>query len=89
MNSLEESRKVINETDEQLVKLFEQRFAAVKQVLEYKKEHHLPVLDAAREAYLIEKRESEVSEELRPYFRTFYQALLASSRNYQSDHMND
>ena len=89
MNTLEESRMIINETDEQLVKLFERRFAAVRQVLEYKKENHLPVLDAAREAYLIAKRESEVSEELRPYFREFYEALLASSRRYQSDHMDD
>ncbi|MBR2760513.1 MAG: chorismate mutase [Solobacterium sp.] len=89
MNALEESRTIINETDEQLVKLFETRFAAVKQILEYKKANHLPVLDAKREACLIEKREGEVSEELRPYFREFYQALLAASRHYQSDHMDD
>ena len=89
MNQLEESRKVINEVDEQLVKLFEQRFAAVRNVLEYKKENHLPVLDAKREAFLIEKREGEIREELRPYFREFYEALLAASRHYQSDHMDD
>ena len=89
MNQLEESRKIINETDEQLVQLFEQRFAAVKNVLEYKKENHLPVKDQKREAYLIEQREKEVTEELRPYFREFYEALLSASRHYQSDHLND
>ena len=37
MNKLEEARIKINEADSMMAKIFEQRFMAVKKVLEYKK----------------------------------------------------
>ena len=49
MDQLEQARAEINEVDAQIASLFERRMAAVKQVLEYKREHGLPVLDAGRE----------------------------------------
>ena len=36
MNKLEEARIEINEADSMMAKIFEQRFMAVKKVLEYK-----------------------------------------------------
>ena len=49
MTELEKARQLINETDKEMARLFEQRMDAVKMVAAYKKEHGLPVEDLARE----------------------------------------
>ena len=85
MTKLEENRVVINEVDRELTKLFEKRFAAVEGIVQYKMENGLPVLDRSREEELIRSREAELPEHLRPYFRSWYEALMASSRQYQTD----
>ena len=85
MNKLEENRAVINEVDQELTKLFERRFQAVKEIAQYKMEHHLRVLDRSREALLIQQREAELPDSLKSYFRTWYEGLLAVSRQFQSD----
>ena len=54
MSKLEEARLTINEVDEAMAQLFEKRMQAVEEVVKYKKEHHLPVLDEKREAFVIE-----------------------------------
>lgn len=45
--NLEELREKIDEVDGQLVQLIEQRMDIAGQIAGYKKENHLPVLDAA------------------------------------------
>ena len=47
--NLQELREKIDEVDGQLVQLIEQRMDIAGQIADYKKENHLPVLDAARE----------------------------------------
>ena len=47
--NLEQSRKAIDEIDQQLVKLFSERMACAAEIAAYKKENNLPVLDAGRE----------------------------------------
>ena len=42
MNELEEARKIINQTDEQMAELFARRMEAVRQIAAYKKEKGLP-----------------------------------------------
>ena len=42
-------REIINETDREMARLFEQRMEAVKRIAMWKKEHGLPILDAGRE----------------------------------------
>ena len=49
MDLLQQARETINGIDAQMAALFEQRMRAVQAVAEYKKEHGLPILDAARE----------------------------------------
>ena len=85
MNALEENRAVITEVDQKMAELFGERFEAVRNIAEYKIKHALPVLDRAREAQLIREKEQLVSEELRPYFRMWYEGMLAASRQFQSD----
>ncbi len=89
MNTLDENRKIIDDVDSQLTRLFEQRFAAVEQIMRYKLANGLAVLDAKREAELVERRRKELPEELQPYFQMFYTALLGASRQYQSDRMKE
>ena len=46
-------KEIINEIDKKMIVLFEERMAAVLDVLKYKKEHNLPVFDESREIELI------------------------------------
>ena len=86
MNVLEKNRIVINEVDDELVRLFEKRMHAVKEILEYKRENGLPVLDAGREARNIEVNSQKVQDEaLKEYFITWYKETMAVSRRYQED----
>ena len=49
MDELTKARKKINEIDEQMSKLFEQRMKTSKEVAEYKIKHSLPIYDEKRE----------------------------------------
>ena len=46
---LKECREKLDEIDEKIVALFEERMQISEAVASYKAEHNLPVLDAARE----------------------------------------
>ena len=50
MERLEKARETINRVDAEIARLFEERMEAAREVAAYKKEHGLPILDAAREA---------------------------------------
>ncbi|WP_353961158.1 chorismate mutase, partial [Klebsiella pneumoniae] len=45
MTDLEKARLLINDTDKEMARLFEQRMDAVKMVCAYKKEFGIPVED--------------------------------------------
>ena len=86
MSKLDTARKEINRVDAEMIKLFERRMEAVKQVAEYKKENNLPVLDASREQSLIEKNISMLqNKEFEEYYRIFFEGVLSSSKEYQKD----
>ncbi len=85
MNKLEENRAVINDVDREMALLFVRRFAAVQEIAQYKLEQGLPVLDRSREEALIAEKEKLVPEELRPYFRMWYEGMLGASRQFQTD----
>lgn len=84
MDKLTQARKRINEVDAEMAKLFCRRMEAVKDVLEYKREHGLPVLDTARENAVLEANSALISdEELKEYYVSFIRATMAVSREYQ------
>lgn len=86
--TLEESRQTINELDKQLMALFEQRMAHVKDVVDYKVQHHLPIFHPQREQEVIQKNISSLKDEnLRPYAQQFIQALMTISKAYQYEHI--
>lgn len=81
---LEKARKEINEADRGIAELFVRRMNAVKQVAAYKKEHGLPVYDAAREAELLLHNSEYVADpELRSYYVNFHKAVVDISKKYQ------
>ncbi len=84
MDKLQEARGIINEVDAELARLFERRMEAARMVAAYKKEHGLPVLDAAREAEVIEQGVSRITDEsLKEFYSLFLKNTMRISRAYQ------
>lgn len=84
MNELEQARKIINATDEEIAKLFQQRMDAARMVANHKKEHGLPVEDLAREEQLIARNVSFVDEEdYRSYYVEFLRGMIEISKKFQ------
>ena len=82
---LQELRTKIDEIDRELTKLFEARMDVAAGIAAYKREHNLPVLDAARER----NKMAEIVETSRPDMQTYtqmlYNTVFELSRSYQTD----
>ena len=84
MMDLSEYRTKIDEIDRQLVSLFAERMATAADIAAYKKAHHLPVLDAAREQQKLRQIAELAPAALQNETQTLYRLLFALSRSYQS-----
>lgn len=83
-NKLEEARRIINEVDAEMAKLFVKRMRAAELVFEHKKEYGLPILDQKREAAVIEKNSALIEDEiLKDYYIDFLKQVMQISRAYQ------
>ena len=81
-NKLEEARKIINEVDEKMAELFIKRMRAAEMVYEHKKTVGLPILDAVREAAVIEKNAEKVEDEvLKGYYMDYIKNVMANGTN--------
>ena len=84
------ARAEINEVDTEMAALFERRMAAVEKVLDYKRAHGLPVLDAGREAEVLRKGALRVHDAaLRGYYTQLLQKMMELSRDYQTSRLAD
>lgn len=84
MSNLDKARQAINEADREIVRLFEQRMDAVRQVAEYKKEHGIPVEDTTREEHIVRKNAAYIeNEDYRSYYVSFLRSAMELSKNYQ------
>ena len=85
MNELENSRKIINDTDKKMAELFVTRMKAAEAIAAYKKERGLPVYDAERETALI-RRNCELIDDptIRSYYADFIAKTIGISRAYQN-----
>lgn len=81
---LSEYRTKIDEIDRQLVALFTERMATAADIAAYKKAHHLPVLDAAREQQKLRQIAELAPAALQNETQTLYRLLFALSRSYQN-----
>ena len=84
MMDLSEYRTKIDEIDRQLVALFTERMATAADIAAYKKAHHLPVLDAARERQKLRQIAELAPAALQNETQVLYRLLFALSRSYQS-----
>ena len=84
MNQLQNAREEIDRIDQEMAKLFVRRMRAVEAVAEYKQQHGLPVLDAAREEAVIAKNAARVEDDdLRPFYVVYLRDTMKASRHYQ------
>ena len=84
MDQLQQAREEIDRVDKEMAQLFVRRMRAVEMVSDYKREHGLPIFDAAREDAVVAKNSARVEDEdLRPYYVEFLQDTMKASRHYQ------
>lgn len=85
MPVLEEARREIDEIDAKMADLFERRMAAAARVAAFKQQNGLPVLDAGREAAVVEKNLARLQNAvLAPYYTDYIKGMMALSRQYQT-----
>ena len=80
---IEELRAEIDRIDRELVRLYQERMETVKQIGEYKKEHHLPVTDSSREREVLERVGEMAGRENAEDLRELFALLMAQSRRRQ------
>ena len=81
MEELQELRARLDETDRQIVHLFEERMRLTEGVARYKLARGLPVLDASREEAVLDSRASWLADPaLDGDVRELYRAIMAISR---------
>ena len=81
-------RQEIDQIDDQIVKLLEERMHLVEGVVAYKKASGKPILDTEREAVIFEKVRSRVGD--KRYQETIvatFSDILKRSRDYQDQNI--
>ncbi len=82
---LQELRARIDEIDSQMTKLFEARMDVAAQIGAWKRENHMPVLDAARERDKLADIAASTREDMQAYTQMLYSMIFELSRSHQSD----
>lgn len=86
MNKLEESRIKIDEIDTKIIELFEERMKTVIDVINYKIENNIPVLDSNRESIMLEKNLKKIkNDEYKKYYHDVLAGFLKASKDMQKD----
>ena len=86
--NLDMIRQEIDQIDDQIVKLLEERMHLVEGVVAYKKASRNPILDSKREAVIFEKVRSRVED--KRYQETIvatFSDILKRSRDYQDQNI--
>ena len=86
MNKLELARNDINAADKQIIKAFEKRMEAVKEVSKFKIKNKLPITDLKREKELLKKNLSLfTNKEFKKYYSFIFEGFLKASKQMQKD----
>lgn len=84
MTELDQYRQEIDQIDQELTRLVEQRFNVAKKVANYKIAHDIPVLDVSREEIVIKRNQERLTRsEYSSEIAAFYTSLMAISRSIQ------
>ena len=81
---LSEIRTKIDAVDDQLLELFLERMALSEEVAAYKNEHHLPILNKAREREILAKVAQRAGDKER-YAYHLYSTLFELARSRQAE----
>jgi len=82
---MDELRKRIDELDRRILELIAERFDVVREIAEYKKEHHLPVEDREREEVVREKY-MEFSDRIpKEFLEEFWDTMMYYSKKVQEE----
>ncbi len=82
-NKLTQYREDINHIDDELVRLFGERMELSEKIAQYKKENHLPVLDAGREREKLLDVQTKAQERFSSYTGVLYSLIFELSRSHQ------
>lgn len=82
---LTELRNRLDTIDHEIVALFVKRMQTVTEVAAYKRQHNIPILDAAREREMLRRLSDAAGGEMGPYTEQLFRAILEISRAYQAD----
>ena len=82
--SMDDLRKKIDNIDEKLLGLFEERMKVVSEVAAFKKANNLPTLDREREAEKMRALFGKTSPQIEPLAYTLFDTLFELSRSYQN-----
>lgn len=86
MDKLKIARENIDKIDKEIIKLFEMRMETVKDVLNYKLQNDLEILDSKREEEVITKNLKYLkSKNLEEYYKEFLENLMVISKKYQEE----
>lgn len=81
---LDDARADINKIDKEMAELFERRMAAVEQVIRYKIENKLPILDESREQLVISNNLEHIKNaKYKAYYEDFIKNTMEISKQYQ------
>lgn len=86
MNRLELARIEINRVDKEIAKLFEERMKVVEEVINFKIENNLDILDSSRENEVIERNKKLIEEKkYEKYYVDLITNMMRISKNYQKE----
>ena len=82
-------RLEINEIDTKMKELFIKRMELVKDVIDYKIDNDLPILDSNREQEVIDINSKELKDsEYYNYYIQYLKDIMKISKEYQSNYLN-
>lgn len=84
MEDIKDIREKINEVDDKIIKLLEERFDLSKKVRAYKISHNKKIYDPVREQEILKKIQ-EKNPEYGKYFVKIYQEIMDQSKNLQKN----
>lgn len=86
MTKLELCRNEIDLIDEEIIRLYEKRMEIVKEVINYKLDNNIEILDSSREEKMLNKNLAKFSkEEYKKYYKDVLTGFLKASKEMQKD----
>ena len=90
MNKLEESRKLIDEIDTKIISLYEERMKIIEEVIKYKIENNISILDSSRESKMLENNLNKIkNDKYKKYYSDVLSGYLKASKAMQEDIKNN